>query len=131
MADLWSLTIAFRGVNTSIRLTYSNDKDALEAYAALKMPQEAKDAEDRGLVIAASDWDTEVEIVDNYGSTLTVNRSDIMAHWVTNMGAEMEGKVDADQLAAHAQAKLQRRLAADPMLKGIGLATPPSLKLNS
>lgn len=131
MADLWALTVAFRHINTSIRLVYNNEKDARSGYAALLRPKVDQASVDRGLESPYPDRPEEVEIVDNYGSTLCISPADVMAHWLTDLGAESESQVDAQQLQAHSQAKLQRRLAADPMLKGVvQMQPPPGFKLS-
>lgn len=117
MTDLWSLTIAFRGPNTSLRLTYNNAAAAQAAYDALKYPEQPSEEFDRGL--PAPSYESSVEIVDNYGTTATIDRDAVMVHWMTHCGSEAEGAKATQILNAHAQASLQRQLQADPMLKGV------------
>ena len=117
MTDLWSLTIAFRGPNTSLRLLYNGANAAQAAYVAIKRPEQAPEEFDRGL--AQVTYAKDVEIEDSYGTTATVDRDAVMTHWLTNCGREAEGLKAQQVLNAHAQASLQRQLAADPLLKGV------------
>ncbi len=114
MTDLWSLTIAFRGPNTSLRLNYNSAEKATVAYEALKRPGLPVDF-DRGIAIPT--YEPTVEITDSYGTTATVDRDAVMTHWLTHKGSEAEGAKAEQILIAHAQASLQRAIAADPMLK--------------
>jgi len=117
MTDLWSLTIAFRGPNTSLRLTYNSGEKAQAAYEMLKRPAQPAEEFDRGL--AATTYEKDIEITDSYGTTAMVDRDAVMVHWMTHCGSEAEGAKATQILNAHAQASLQRQLAADPMLKGV------------
>lgn len=117
MTDLWSLTIAFRGPNTSLRLNYNGEVRARAAYEAVKRPTQAPEDAARG--IAETPWDADVEITDSYGTTAMVDRTAVMTHWLTHKGSEAEGAKAEQVLVAHARASLERTLAADPMLKGM------------
>lgn len=117
MTDLWSLTIAFRGPNTSLRLTYEGEEKARMAYEMLKKPQQSPEEFDRG--IPAASYEPAIEITDSFGTTATVDRDAVMVHWMTHMGSEAEGLKAVQILNAHAQASLSRKIQADPMLKGM------------
>lgn len=129
MTDLWSLTVAFTGTNSTLRLLYENAEAAKRSYEALGKPWLAQSQEqmDRGL--APVSYDPDVEITDTYGSTVTLSRDLIMVRWLTNLGAQAEGTKAEQVLNAHAQAKLQRALAADPTLQGI--VPPQQFKLRN
>jgi hypothetical protein len=128
MTDLWSLTVAFTGTNSTLRLLYESKEAGQRAYEALMKPRQPPEEFDRGL--AAIEFDPDVEITDTYGSTVTVDRNLIMVRWLTNLGQQAEGMKAEQVLNAHAQANLQRKLAADPMLKGV-MAPQPQFKLQS
>ena len=117
MTDLWSLTIAFRGPNTSLRLNYNGEDRARAAYEAIKRPTQSGEEAARG--IAETPWDADIEITDSYGTTATIDRTAVMTHWLTHKGSEAEGAKAEQVLVAHARASLERTLAADPMLKGM------------
>lgn len=127
MTDLWSLTVAFTGTNSTLRLLYEGVEAAKRAYEALAKPRQSPEEYDRGL--QAMEYDPDVEITDTYGSTVTVDRNLIMVRWLTHLGQQAEGMKAEQILNAHAQAKLQRSLQADPMLKGI--VPPQQFKLQS
>lgn len=122
MTDLYTLTIAFRQPGSSLRLVYEGQKAASEAYNALKIPVLTPEEEARGL--PQPEYSPEVEITDTYGVTASIDRTAVMARWITHCGSEAEGGKAMQTLAAHAQASLQRKLAADPMLKGVAPTQP-------
>ena len=126
MTDLWTLTIAFRQPGSSLRLIYEGQKAASEAYAALALPTISPEESDRGL--PQPTYHPEVEITDSYGVTATIDRTSVMARWITHCGSEAEGGKALQVLNAHAQASLQRKLAADPVLKGFA-PTAPQFKM--
>lgn len=126
MTDLWSLTIAFRVPNFSLRLTYNSGDNARAAYELLKIPQQHPEEAERGL--SPPVYFPTVEITDSYGTTATIDRDQVMTHWVTHMGSEAEGVKAVNILNAHAQASLQRQLSTDPMLKGV--IQPQKFNLN-
>ena len=122
MADLHSLTIAFRAQGT-LSLQYNSESRAKAAWEALKLPTLTPDMMDRGLPAPA--YEDTVDIGDDFGTLANIDRTSIMAHWFTNLGQEVEGQKEKQILNAHAQANLQRRLATDPLLKGM-VPPPPS-----
>lgn len=126
MSDLHSLSISLGITGVSLRLIYSSGEAAHQAYAALAIPRLSAEEEERGL--AQPLYDPEVEIKDGYGSTVTVDRTKIVLRWVTNLGEEAEGNGEVQLLAARANAKLQRKAAADMALKGV-VPAPPGLQL--
>lgn len=117
MTDLWSLTVAFTGTNSTLRLLYSSAEAGKLAYEALAKPKQSPEEFDRGL--AAQEYIPDVEVTDTYGSTVTLDRNLIMVRWLTNLGQQAEGMKAEQVLNAHAQASLQRKLQGDPMLKSI------------
>ena len=117
MSDLWSLTVAFVNTNSTLRLLYSSAEAGKLAYEALAKPGLSAEEYDRG--IAAPAVEPNVQITDTYGSTVTLNRDLIMVRWLTNLGEQAEGAKAEQVLNAHAQARLQRTLQSDPMLKSI------------
>lgn len=127
MTDLWSLTVAFKNGNNQLRLLYVGKDKAGAAYDAVKRPKQAAADFDRGL--PAASYDPDVEIEDSYGTTATVDRDSVMLHWVTNLGEQSEGQKAEGLLIEHAKASFMRRVAADPMLKGMPPAQP-AFKLN-
>ena len=120
MADLHSLTIAFRGQGSLI-LQYNSESRAKAAWEALKVPSLTPDMMDRGLPAPA--YEDKVDIGDDFGTLANIDRTSVLAHWFTNLGQQAEGFKEQQTLNAHAQANLQRRLAADPLLKG--MVAPP------
>lgn len=128
MTDLWSLTIAFRGGNSSMRLIYNDADKVSMAYERLKRPAQSAEEFDRGLPEKA--YDKDIEIADSYGSTATIDRDTIMVHWITCLGDQAEGLKAENILNAHAQASLQRKLAADPLLKDMLPQQPAGQRFN-
>jgi hypothetical protein len=125
MTDLWSLTVAFTGTNSTLRLLYEGVDPAKRAYEALAKPRQSAEEYDRGL--QAMEYDPDIEITDTYGSTVTLDRNLIMVRWLTNLGQQAEGMKAEQILNAHAQASLQRKLSGDPMLKNFA---PPAQQFN-
>lgn len=92
MTDLWSLTIAFRGREMLLRMTFDGEDIARAAYEALKRPGLPADF-DRG--VAVPTYEPTVETVDSYGVTATVDRDTILAHWLTSEAAQSRMYRDA------------------------------------
>jgi hypothetical protein len=116
MADLWSLSIALRIPGASLKLTYSSGDAAHAAYHALAIPRLSAEESERGLPEPI--YDPEVEISDTFGSTVTVDRTQIALRWVTNLGEECEGNGQVQLLQARANAKLQRTAQSDLGIRG-------------
>lgn len=123
MINLWTVTIAFRQPGTSLTLLFKTAEPARAAYDALKIPTQAAEDEARG--IAPAPFDPVIEVTDDFGNTASVNRGDIMLHWVTDMAADQEGKKDVATMNAHANAQLQTRLMADPALVTMARMSAP------
>jgi hypothetical protein len=129
MTDLWTVTIAFRGQNTSLRLIFNGERAAKEAFRALHPPETTFETE-RGLQTLEPAQGV-VEITDGYGTSALVLRETVMCAWVTHLGSQAEGAKAEALLNAHAQASLQRRAQADPLLANSRGAPTPPFKLGN
>ena len=122
MTDLWTLKIANDKGNT-LGFLFDSESDCKKAFEPIEAylfgsPEE----EARGL---ATEQIMTVRIKDNYGNTGIIRTASIEWAWITNVGQEYEGQKDVQILQAHAQANLQRRIQADPLLKQSIQAVPP------
>ena len=64
-----------------------------------------------------------IQIEDSYSNVATLRIDQIAWVWITHLERELEGQKEVSLLQAHAQANMQRRAAADPLLRN---AAPPS-----
>ena len=127
MADLWSVSVAFRSGTNTMRLLFNSGDSAKQAYELLKRPVQSAQDFERGLPAPA--YDSAVEVQDGFGITAVIDRDSVMMHWLTCMGDQLEGLKEEQLLNAHAQANLQRKVAADPLLR-TAPAGQPAFKLN-
>jgi hypothetical protein len=67
-----------------------------------------------------------VQIKDDFGNTGVVDCSDVGWVWMTDFEKELDGQKEVEMLKAHANAALQRKAAADPLLRPPAMAAPPS-----
>lgn len=108
--DLYTLiiTLDVPGQMNVIRLVYNNLDTAAATHAALIEPTPLFRA-----------------VSDDYGKQVAVLPSRIVAVQLSPLAREFESEADIAILQGHAQNKLQRRAAADPMLKPIHPANGP------
>lgn len=112
--DLWTLiiTLDVPGQMNIIRLVY-RDKDRANEVRRFAEP-------------TPSDGPGRVTYIkDDYGREITVRTSNVVAVQLSHLNEEFESEADIAILQGHAQNKLQRRAAADPMLKQIHPANGP------
>ena len=112
--DLWTLiiTLDVPGQMNVIRLVYK-DKDRANDVRRFAEP-------------TPSDTPSRVTYIkDDYGREITVRTSNVIAVQLSHLPSEFESEADIAILQGHAQNKLQRRAAADPMLKQIHPANGP------
>jgi len=111
--DLYTLiiTLDVPGQMNIIRLVYRDADRANDAFQKLASPT------DGGFDILKS--------YDDYGRRVILRASSIAAVQLSHLNEEFESEADIAILQGHAQNKLQRRAAADPMLKQIHPANGP------
>jgi len=108
--DLWTLiiTLDVPGQMNVIRLVYKDADRANDAYQKLASPIEGV-----------------LKSYDDYGRRVVIRAASIAAVQLSHLPSEFESEADIAILQGHAQNKLQRRAAADPMLKQIHPANGP------
>lgn len=114
MTALFTLKVASRRGMT-LGFLFNDEKQGRRNYAALMNAMTGAGlADDRGLGDSAvSQY---IEVIDNYGTTGVIDTRDISFLWFTEVGTEIEGQAESQMLAAHGQARLNRKVAADPLL---------------
>ena len=123
MSELYSVTVAMRR-GASLQLLFSAERPAREAYAILRQKRAPGEsfAHDRGL--APPPWDPECEVSDRYGVTAMIDRGEVIMCWLSDIGAEHEGKKELALANARAQARANKAAAADSELRAPAIAQP-------
>ena len=126
--DLWTLTVATRR-GASLQFLFDRESPAKAAYDTLKERRGPEDSfmHERGL--SPSEWRPECEVTDSYGVTATVDRSEVVLCWVSDLGREAEGKKQLALAQARANASANREAQADPMLRQAAPLLAPSTQL--
>jgi hypothetical protein len=88
---------------------------AMRAFTAVRSGMVPNVEEDRGL---GSSTSPAVEISDDFGTTAVLDRASIIWCWMSDLVKDSEGKQNLGLLQARAQASMQRKAAADPLMRG-------------
>ena len=119
MTALFTLKVASRRGMT-LGFLFNDEKQGRRNYDALMRAMTfGQLSQDRGL--GEQSEALHVEVIDNYGTTGVIDTRDVSFLWFTEVGTEIEGQSETQMLAAHGQARLNRKVAADPLLAA---ATP-------
>ena len=101
----------------AVQLLFNNETRARGVYRTLC-------AKDRG------ENEFEVEVSDDYGQTITVNRDETPLIHYQDLGRLHEGQIEVQLALSRAQAKAQRQAQNDPGLKLLTPnAAPPGMRL--
>lgn len=125
MTDIYCVTCVFKIPQTQLQLQYVSETAAREAYAKL--------SERSGNAITSIDItdgkpaaasfspaiNGTVAATDSYGAEATIDRSQLAAVMFEYVNRRLDARTEMELLAAHAQAKAQRRAASDPSLRTV------------
>ena len=104
--ELFTITVQLRTQGATFGLTYKTKQTMDAGFEALTA--------DEGSV------GIPVEVEDDFGGTVSVNTADIAYTRKSMLQDDLRRNAEHQFESAHANARLQRRVAADPLL------TPPS-----
>lgn len=100
--ELFSITVQFKLAGVQAGLTFKDKKSMDEAHATL-----TGDTENIGIPI---------ELTDDFGGTLSLNSSDILFVRSSSLNEDLRRNAEHQFEQAHVNARLQRRVGADPLL---------------
>lgn len=114
--SMYLVTVGIPHVGT-VQLMFNNAARARQTYVELR-------AKDRG------ENDFEIEVTDDYGQTVTVNRDEAPLITFQDLSRVHEGQIEVGLAQQRAQAKGQRQASNDPSLKFLAASTaPPGVRL--
>ena len=100
-----------------VQLMFNNETRAKACYRDLR-------ASERG------EHDFEIEVMDDYGQTMTVNRDETPIIVLQDLARLHEGQAEIQMMHARAGAALQRKQQQDPALRIMTAAgAPPGMRL--
>lgn len=112
--ELYSLLVFLKNNPNTIRFLFKSNTTAKAAYESFHSPATPNLA---------------VDIRDDYGNAATIDRDSVAVYVQSYCNEDFNGQAEFSIMQAHANAKLQRRAATDPMLKtGVVAANGPLLR---
>jgi hypothetical protein len=107
MSEIWTVTFLFAENGQAWKLVYSSEERARAAYVRATEQDVGQFPDDR------------IELADDFGLTITLDRRAAVATQLCHAQACLEGQSQVQLATMRAQVKFQKNCAVDPMLKVI------------